>query len=167
MRIFSIIALFLLSFILQSTVFQYIAIFDVIPNTNLILIILVALFKNKKVGGTAGLIIGLLQDILFGNAIGVHGLIYFSIGYFIGVINPTVSKDNAISSFILTFLFTIISNIMFFFIYYFSSVNITFVEMIREIAIIEAIYNGVLSILLYKVMKKLFISPNLRFSRRG
>lgn len=166
MKIFSIIVLFISSFILQSTLYQYIAIFDVIPNTNLILIILISLFTNKKIGGITGLIVGLLQDILFGSILGIHGLVYFTIGYIIGMINSSVSKDSAVASFLLTFLATIFANILFLFIYYFLALNITFIQMLKDIAIIEAIYNAILSIFLYKTIKKLFISPSLKFSRR-
>lgn len=167
MRLFSIVLIFILSFVLQSTIFQYIEVFNVIPNTNLILIILVALFKDRKAGGAVGLVIGLLQDILFGSVVGIHGLIYFILGYGIGAINSTLSKDNAVTPFLLTFIATLITNIMFFFTYYFSSISITFVQMIKDIAIIEAVYNAILSIFIYKLIKKLFISPSLRFSRRG
>ncbi|MGO1368017.1 MAG: rod shape-determining protein MreD [Senegalia sp. (in: firmicutes)] len=167
MRIFSIIILFILSFVLQSTLYQYISIFDVIPNTNLILIILLSLFTNKKVGGTLGLIVGLLQDLLFGKAIGIHALIYFLIGYFIGATNTNFSKENFIIPFLYTFTFTFVANIMFFFLYYFSAVNITFIEMIEDIAFIESIYNSILSIFIYNFIKKLFISPSLQFGRRS
>ncbi|WP_130806548.1 rod shape-determining protein MreD [Senegalia massiliensis] len=166
MRTFSLIVLFILSFILQSTLYQYISIFEVIPNTNLILIVLVALFTNKKVGGVSGLLVGLAQDLLFGNAIGIHGLIYFLIGYLIGATNSNVSKENFIIPFIYTFIFTMISNIMFFFMYYFSDVDITFIGMIRNIALLESIYNSILSIFIYNFIKKLFVSPSLHFGRR-
>lgn len=166
MRVFSLIVLFILSFILQSTLYQYISIFEVMPNTNLILIILVSLFTNKKVGGVSGLLVGLAQDLLFGNAIGIHALIYFLIGYLIGATNANVSKENFVIPFIYTFIFTMISNIMFFFMYYFSDVDITFIDMIRNIALLESIYNSILSIFIYNFIKKLFVSPSLHFGRR-
>ncbi|MBS4535870.1 rod shape-determining protein MreD [Clostridium sp. D2Q-14] len=166
MKIFNIVALFIASFILQSTIYQYIAIFDIMPNTNLILIILIALFTNKKVGGIVGLIIGMIQDILFGNVIGIHGLIYFFVGYLIGMANSAISKDNSIASFLLTFITTICTNILFFFIYYFSSANITFIQMLKEITIVEAIYNSILAIFLFRIVKGLFVSPSLKFSRK-
>ncbi len=65
------------NFILQSTVFSQISIFGVVPNTGLIIIVTIALLKGRRIGGVVGLLVGLLQDIIFSPVIGVNGFIYF------------------------------------------------------------------------------------------
>lgn len=158
--------IFVISFALQSTVFQYISIMGIKPNLMLILIISISLLKDKKVGGYVGLSAGLLQDILFGNVIGINGLIYFLIGYTVGLFNGSMFKGNPLVPFLVTFISTIFSNIMYFIFYYFSSADITFVRMLTNIALIEAIYNSILSVFIFILIRRLYTAPKLSFVKR-
>jgi len=69
-----------ISFILQSTIFEYVEFFGIRPNIILIAVASVALLRSDIEGAVTGFFAGLLQDIVFGWAIGLNALLYMCIG---------------------------------------------------------------------------------------
>ncbi|SHD77948.1 rod shape-determining protein MreD [Schnuerera ultunensis] len=116
----------IINFILQSTILHYFNIFDVVPNTSLVIIIVIALLRGKKTASIAGLIAGLLQDIIFSPVIGINGFIYFFVGYFVGMAENKLSKDNILIPFIMTLISTICYHLVYYLFMYFLSFNIPF-----------------------------------------
>jgi len=80
MRIISVALIIFISFILQSTVFQYIDLFGIRPNTALIIAVAFALLRTDIEGAVIGFLSGLLQDLVFGRVIGLNALLYMCIG---------------------------------------------------------------------------------------
>ena len=73
-----------MNMILQSTVYGYIEILGVRPNTALILIISYAMLRGDVEGAIVGFFVGLLQDAFFGRYIGLHALLCMLAGYLCG-----------------------------------------------------------------------------------
>jgi rod shape-determining protein MreD len=155
-----------INFILQSTIFSYIRIFGVLPNTSLIIIVVIALLKGKKTGSIVGLIIGLLQDIIFSPVIGVNGFIYFFIGYFVGLAENKLSKDNMLIPFIMVAGSTVVYHLFYYLFMFFLAHNIFFSDFFKKVVFLEIIYNSLLSILFYKWFSRIFVVPSIRFGRR-
>ncbi len=163
MRLLYLLLIIILNFILQTTVFQSFSIDNVVPNTTIIIIIAFALLKGKKVGSFLGICMGLLQDIIFSEVIGVNALIYFFIGYLIGLVDNKVFKDN---SWIVVFFIavaTIFYHFLFYMFMYFLGLEISFINMFKKVIAFELIYNIILSVPIYKGVNKLFKSPKLSF----
>lgn len=156
----------IINFILQSTLLPYFNIFGVVPNTALIMVVIISLAKGKYYGGVSGLIIGLLQDIMFSNAIGINAFIFFFAGYLIGFIEDTFARDNIINPIIFTATTTIYYNIMYSLFIYFLGRSISFETVVKSVFSIEVIYNSVVSILIYKIFQKILSEPSIRFGRR-
>ena len=76
--------LILITFILQSTVFQSLAIASISPNLLLILTVSFGFMRGKKEGLFVGFFCGLLIDIFYGNLVGFYALIYMYIGFLNG-----------------------------------------------------------------------------------
>ena len=108
-----IILVIILNLIIQSTILPYFSIMGVVPNTSLVLLVLISLAKGKVYGSVSGLIIGMLQDIMFSVTLGINSLIYFLIGYFIGFIEDTFARDNIINPIIFTASSTMFYNIVY------------------------------------------------------
>lgn len=166
MNIFLIIIMVIANFILQSTILPSFSILGVVPNTALIFIVIISLSKGKYYGGLVGLAIGLIQDVIFATTIGVSGFIYFFIGYIIGSLENIMARDNIIIPVICSSLGTIFYNIMYFFFMFFLSREIPFTVIIKDILLIEIAYNIVFTIIIYKVIGKMFNEPSLRFGKR-
>ena len=77
-------AILIVNFSLQSTLFQYIEILGVKPNTALIIIISYSILRGDVEGAILGFFAGLLTDIYFSSYIGLHALLGILIGYFCG-----------------------------------------------------------------------------------
>ncbi len=96
------------------------------PNTGIIIVVLVALIKGKNAGSMVGLLIGLLQDIIFSTVVGVNGIIYFFIGYIIGISEDKLSKDNLLIPIFLTLLSTLFYHLSYYLFMFFLGHNINF-----------------------------------------
>ncbi|MFO8241143.1 MAG: rod shape-determining protein MreD [Dissulfuribacterales bacterium] len=152
--------------ILQSTLIPYIGVFGVIPNTAIVIIVLIALRKGRVYGSAFGIFAGLLQDIFFSQIIGINGFILFFIGYLVGFAHDAFTRETAINPFIFTAVGTIFYNFLFSLFQFFLSRDIIFIDAVKSIFSLEVFYNGIIAVILFKLIQRIFIQPNLRFGRR-
>ncbi len=163
---FLIVITIIINFIFQGTILPYFEIFGVVPNTALIIVVILALAKGKYYGGFYGLIIGLIQDIMYSSVIGINAFILFFAGYFIGFVEDTFARDNIINPIIFTAITTIYYNILYSIFLYFLSRNISFITAVKSVFSFEVIYNSIVSIGIYKLFQKIFSQPTIRFGKR-
>ena len=156
----------LLNFILQSTIFPYMAIFGVVPNTALLIVMFISLLKGKYYGGFIGIIVGLLQDIIFSSVIGINSFIYFFAGYLTGMAENKLSRDNMFIPILFSLIGTIYYNFTYYTFMFFLSENIPFLSFSKYIMLIEMLYNIVLAIPIYLVLSKIFVEPTIQFDRK-
>ncbi|WMM23556.1 rod shape-determining protein MreD [Tissierella sp. MB52-C2] len=156
----------LLNLFLQSSILPYISIFGVVPNTALLIIICIALYKGRIYGGVVGLIIGIIQDIIFSPVLGISSFIYFFVGYLIGLVQNKLSKDNILIPILFSILGTIFYSFSYYIFMFFLSHEIPFLYFARDVLIIEIIYNIILCIPIYKIFSKIFVVPKIRFGSR-
>lgn len=78
--------------VIQASVMPHVIILGANPNLTLAAIIAVSIVYGSGIGGYTGLVIGLLEDLIFGEVIGVRALIYYVIAYVIGKIAKNTSK---------------------------------------------------------------------------
>ena len=166
MNILVIFLIIIINFIFQSTILSHINIFGVLPNTSLIIVVVIALLRGRKIGSVAGLLTGLLQDIIFSPVIGVNGFIYFFIGYFVGMTENKLSKDNILIPIIITAGVTISYHLLYYLFMFFLAQSVSFSIFFKKVVLFEMVYNSILSILFYKWFSKMFIVPSIRFRRR-
>lgn len=84
------------AFLLQCTVLNTIAVLGVTPNIMLMMTVVYSFFFKKMDGLTIGVIFGILQDMLFGQIIGISALIYLILGMLLKLMRTVVFKDNRI-----------------------------------------------------------------------
>jgi rod shape-determining protein MreD len=124
--------------------------FGVIPNLSIIFIVGIGLMCGIIPGVLTGLIYGITTDIIFGEAIGIYILIYVLTGLFTGYISNGFSKDNKIAIIVMVFIISIIAELV-------SYILMVIIykmefEFFRSLLIvgIEAIYNVLIAILIYR-----------------
>ena len=166
MNITALLLIILVNIIAQSSILPYFRLFGYIPNTGSVLVILVALRKGKYYGGFFGLALGLLQDILFGQVIGVNAFIFFLTGYIIGIIQDELNLENVLIPVLLSALLTIFYNFSFYTFMFFLSIDIPREIMFNNIFSLEIVYNMIFAALVYKLFTKIFVIPDLRFGKR-
>ncbi|SES74891.1 rod shape-determining protein MreD [Natronincola peptidivorans] len=163
MKILVIGLIIVINLILQPTLFQFIRINNVLPNTSLILVVCFAINNNKTKGTAIGFTIGILQDILFSKMIGINALIYMLIGYFISLTNRNIFKDNLIIPVVLTGLATGFYYIVGTFLVYFLGFHMEFFNIFKNMLFVEIVYNAIISIFIYIYVSKLYKSKRKRY----
>lgn len=151
-----------ISFILQISVFSKIDIFGANINIIIAFIICLSLTLGSKSGAYTGLIIGLFEDLMFSNIIGVRALSYFLIGYFVGDKKFRFSKDTN-TGLILTFACTIINFAFVSLITYIFKTNLVVIKNYLFIPLlVEALLNTLIYFIYHFIIKKIMYIPTYR-----
>lgn len=165
LTIFLLVLIIIANFLLNITILPYFEVMGILPNTALAMVVVIALSKGRYYGGFFGIFIGLLHDILFSVHIGINGLIFFFIGYLVGLSGNVFTRDNIINPVIFTSLGTVVYNLSYFLYLYFTNIEFTYSYLIRRVVSIEIIYNALIAIVIYKIFKKIFGKTRLSFNR--
>lgn len=160
------ILIIIINFIFQTTVLQHFSIMGIIPNTTLIIVVIFALLRGKYEGAFTGLVAGLLQDIFFAKALGINALIYFAIGYLVGLLDDKVFKDNLVLPVLTVLVSTFAYHIMYYLFMMFLSRDVSLTIVMKNILSIELIYNSILTLFIYKRIIKHHRGPSIQFSKR-
>lgn len=151
-----------ISFILQVTVFSKVNIFGANINIIIGLIICLSLILGSKSGAYTGLFIGLLEDLMFSNIIGIRALSYFLIGHIVGDKKFRFKSDKN-TGIILTFVFTIINFAFVSLLTYIFKFDLVLIKNYLFVPlIIEALLNTIIYLIYNVIIKKLMYIPTYR-----
>lgn len=148
----------ILNLILQSTLFQWIKIYGVVPNTALILVISFAIYSGRNKGAVIGFFVGILQDIIFGRTIGLNALVFMITGYLVGLMDQKIFKENLLIPFVLTALATVFYETVNLLLIFLLGYRIELLNVLKKMLIVEVTYNSILSLIIYFYVSKLFKS---------
>ncbi|MDD7592741.1 MAG: rod shape-determining protein MreD [Peptoniphilaceae bacterium] len=70
--------------ILQTTFLSRFPVMETTPSLFLVYLVALSILYGSKWGGYTGIGLGLLEDIMFSNVLGVHALVYFLCASFVG-----------------------------------------------------------------------------------
>lgn len=151
----------LVSFILQTTIFSKIDIFG--ANVNLLLPAIVAISQvlASKTATYGALFVGLLEDFLFTNFIGVRALSYFLLGSFVASDSFRFGKGK-MTGFILTILASIFNFLLLSLIYYILTRQSGFFNYLPLPLIVESLLNGLIYFIYIGLVKKIMYIPTYR-----
>lgn len=166
MTILLIVISIIFNIVIQATLIPHIGVFGVVPNTAIVLVVMIALKKGRLYGSGFGLLTGLLQDVLFSVTLGVNAFILFFIGYFVGFAYNSLTRESGANHFIFAALSTMFYNFLFSMFQFFLSREVTFVDAVQSVFSLEMIYNGLVALMLFMLVQRIFIQPNLKFGRR-
>jgi len=147
--------LIFLTALIQSTIVDSIKIYGVKPNLTIVVIVCVALLRNATEGAVIGLLCGLMQDAVSGRAIGFYALLGLYLGLVIAKSNKKLNKENILIAIFLTFVSTVVYEYV---VYFFTTVfraPLDFVYPFKNKILIEAIYNSVISILVFIIVSRI------------
>ncbi|QSX06210.1 rod shape-determining protein MreD [Sedimentibacter sp. zth1] len=145
-----------INLILQVSLYNFLKIFDVIPNIALILVVIFSLSTDDITGGLIGLITGLLYDVLIMDVIGINALIYFIVGVSLGSLSEDVNRENKMLFALITAIATVFYHLLTFIALFFLKVNASSVALIFNKIILQIVLNTLFCILLYKLLELLF-----------
>ena len=147
--------LFLIIYFLQANFFTWFNIAGVKPNLFIVLMVFIGAFMGKYYGFGIGMFLGLFLDIFIGKVLGLNATILALVGLFGGLLTKTFSKDNKMTMIVLVTLITLFSEIIS---YIYQMILFSYeIEILNflKIIIIEIIFNTLLLIILYPLLKKI------------
>ena len=92
-RIIAVAIIILASFLLQTTVLQWIPYLDITPNILLIVTFSFGFMRGRSEGLYVGFLCGLLMDLFYGDIIGFYTLIFIYVGYINGIVSNYLVTD--------------------------------------------------------------------------
>lgn len=155
-----------INFILETTILPNFKIFGTMPNLGIVIVIAIALLKGRKTGSIVGLIVGILNDVIFSRVIGVNAFLYFFIGYLVGMTESKLSKDNILIPFIITMVSTIGYHLFYYIFMFFLNYNINFPAFFKKVVLFEMVYNGIIAIFIHRWFSKIFVDPGVSFRKK-
>lgn len=156
MRELVILGVLLLNLIIQSSILPFVEIFHVKPDTLSTLVVSFALLAGNPTGALVGFFGGLLQDILFGNNIGLHALQYMIVGYLIGALYGKLYIDKFIIPILAVLVGSIIKQSIMLGYNFFTQAGIPFNKALFEVIIPETLYTLIFMPLVFKLITKLY-----------
>ena len=133
-----------ISFILQVSVFSKVDIFGANINIIVAFVICLSLTLGSKSASYTGLVIGLLEDLMFSKIIGVRALSYFLIGHVVG--------DEKFRNFLFVSLIT----------YIFNGDIVVIKNYLFVPILVEALLNTLMYLIYHIIIKKLMYIPTYR-----
>lgn len=156
------IVLSLLLILLQQSVFSNVKIFGVTFNIVYVYIVCVSLMIDEFESFFIVLITGMIVDCFFPIAFGINTVIYLLTFLGCRSIQKRLYKDTMIVPMIMTFIYTLFKGIMIYSFLYLLSYKNNFYSMMVNKTLYEALYNSILSILIYKIILKIKSSKSLK-----
>lgn len=140
--------------LIQSTLLDYVTIFNVKPNLLVVFIIITALIRGNIEGAVAGFFSGLMQDIMSGKVLGFYSLLGLYLGLTLGSLNKRLYRENILVAVFFTFVSSMVYELAVYFFGIFIRHQSDFIYAFKSIIVPEAIYNCIISIILYIIVIK-------------
>jgi len=137
--------------ILQSTLFKYIEIIGIKPNTALLFVVSCAILRGDAEGAAAGFYAGLLQDFFFGRLIGLNALVYMTVGYACGKPFKDFFHETIFFPLLLGGASAFAYSLCSYLINFMLTGRLDFIYYLRKIILPETVYTIALSIPVYRL----------------
>ena len=145
----------LISFLLQCTFFQWLALGGISPNLLLVVTSSFGFMRGRKEGMWIGFFSGLLLDLFFGSVIGFYALVYAYIGYVNGFFRKRFFPDDIKLPLILISASDLSYNMLVYFFLFFLRGRFRFGYYFLHIMLPELVYTILVTIVLYFVILKI------------
>ena len=142
--------------ILQVTIFSYYPVNGIKPDLLLVVVVISSLISGSSMGIKTGFGAGTLQDVFLGGIFGKYTISKILIGSISGIFSGKIYKKNYIFPPLLIFGVTLIQENLIILLSKKILFNINYLETLGNIILFEAIYNGLLGLLLYPIFLKIF-----------
>lgn len=152
--IIGVIITFFIIYFLQTTFFSWFNIAGVRPNLFIVFVLCISLFIGKNIAVVFGFILGIYLEILTSKQIGISSIMFALIGFLGGCFDKNFSKDSKITILLMVAGSTVIFELA---TYLYSCIrNLIPLQILGfvKILLIEVIFNILLTIILYPLIRK-------------
>lgn len=149
-RVISMSVIVILNLVFQSTLFKYIEILNIKPNTSILIIISYAMLRGDIEGGILGFFSGLLQDIFFGRTIGMNALLGFIVGFVCGKPFKDFYTENYLIPIFMAFITTFAHGFIFYLVNFLFRGKLEILTYISSIILPETVYTTAIMFFIYR-----------------
>ncbi len=142
---------FLITLILQVTVFSFYPLAGVKPDLLLIFVFITGYLSGTGAGAGGGFFAGFIQDILLGGMFGINTFIKMIIGILSGFFSEQFYKRNYVLPPVLIFIMTIFKEFAVIFTAGNMAAGLMLGNYFKSVVLPEAIYNAILGLVIYFV----------------
>ena len=148
-------AIIILSFLLQTSVFRYLTLTGIVPNILLIPTVSFGMMRGRKEGMLVGFFSGLLLDLMFGKVIGPYALLYMYLGYINGFFHRVYYMEDILLPMLMVGGNDLIFGIIVYIITYLLRGRLELAYYLIHVILPEMIYTMILTLFLYKPLVKI------------
>lgn len=152
----------IITFVLQTSLFNYFRLANVRVNFPLILLVVFAIQTDAINGALLGMLTGILYDTMIFDVFGVFTLIYFIIGSIIGSFNSELIRENNLVYSLVTALSTFFGNILLFLILFFLKYSFENWLLTLSKIILETLLNSIFVLVILSIVKLIFTKLKIR-----
>ena len=150
---------FVLALLIEGSIFSFVLLEKASPDLFLVLVISLGFILGERRGGLIGLLAGLLQDVIFGSALGFFALAKMLLGYGAGLLGRELYQEQLFAPALLVFIGTLAHEfVLYFLVSQFIGLGMPVEWSLSRLFIPKAFYNMGLTLLIYPLL--------FRFSRR-
>lgn len=153
-KVVSIFIIFI-AFLLQTTLFQSLALASVVPNLLLVVTICYGYLRGRTSGILIGFFCGLLLDMVYGSVVGLYAFVFMTIGFVVGFCQKVYFTDSLILPSILIVAGDFLYGIYYFVTEFLMRGRIHFGFYFLHVILPEMIYTALVGILVYRFLDML------------
>lgn len=148
--------MFLLSILVvavQQAVFSRISLFNVSVDIAFVYIICFSLVRDEIESVAIALFTGILRDSFFPGVFGINTVLFLITAYIACQIQKRIFKDAIVIPMLLTLAFTALKSMLYFAFFYIIGIRFDFRQHVLYVLALESVYNSLISIAIYNMVK--------------
>jgi rod shape-determining protein MreD len=152
-RYFIILAMTIIIVVLQHTVAPQITILNISFDLVFVFVICFSLVRDEVESVVFALFCGILRDSFFPSVFGINTVLYLIVAYSLSQFQKRVYKDAVIIPMLSAFIFTFFKGLLYYGYFYVISIKFNLKNHLLNVIILESIYNSILSLGIYRLVK--------------
>lgn len=149
------VAALLVAMFLQASIAPHLAVFGVVPNLFLLVVVTLALVEGPVPGAFAGFTAGVLLDMLGTSVIGPWALVLCVVGYVAGTLNANMFAEGWLLPITVAFMASLLAELSYGLLLAVLGVGGPFVVTLTHIVVPATVYNTALAVLVYPWLARL------------
>lgn len=145
----------LICFLLQTSLFRYLDLADIVPNLLLIPTMSFGMMRGRKEGMLVGFFSGLLLDLFYGAMIGPYALLYMYLGYINGFFHRVYYMEDILLPMLMAGANDLVYNIIVYIFAYLLRNRLDIGFYLIHVILPEMVYTMIMTLFIYKPLVRI------------
>lgn len=145
----------LICFLLQTSLFRYLDLADIVPNLLLIPTMSFGMMRGRKEGMLVGFFSGLLLDFFYGTVIGPYALLYMYLGYINGFFHRVYYMEDILLPMLMAGANDLVYNIAVYVVAYLLRNRLDIGFYFLHVILPEMVYTMIMTLVIYKPLVRI------------